>query len=406
MRILPYRPHSATSGGRRSRPGPPCCIIEAVEVGTNRNPWPTTVDKIAEVKVLNVSIVSVSFRSAQLMVECLRSVERERSTAGLTIRAIVIDNASGDFPLISRAVQERGWSNWVTVLLAPRNGGFAYGNNMGIKLAFDSQGADYVFLLNPDAEVRPGAIGALTRFLEAHPEAGIAGSTYEHSDGSPWACAFRFPTLISEFCSALNFGIVTRRLASWAVERKMPPNAQPVDWISGAAMMIRPEVFRAIGGFDENYFLYYEETDFCFRARHTGFQTWYVPESRIMHHMGRSTKVTEPWSTPKRLPDYWFESRRRYLALTCGVARAMLIDLVVLVVYPLGLIKHRLAGTSRRAVPRYYRDFWRHTILRPRNRLLPPARAPLDLVTRRSSTSGPAWVASPRPGTAVRQYHD
>jgi N-acetylglucosaminyl-diphospho-decaprenol L-rhamnosyltransferase len=342
------------------------------------------------VKALNVSIVSVSFRSAQLMIDCLRSLQSERATPGLSIRAIVIDNASGDFPAISRAVQEHGWSSWVTVLLAPRNGGFAYGNNLGIRLAFERQGADYVFLLNPDTEVRPGAIGALARFLEAHPTAGIAGSTYEHSDGSPWSCAFRFPTLISEFCSALDIGFVTRRFARWAVEQQMTPVAQRVDWISGAAMMIRPEVFQAIGGFDENYFLYYEETDFCFRASRAGFQTWYVPQSRIMHHMGQSTKVTEPWSAPKRLPDYWFESRRRYLAMTRGLRRAMLIDLLVLAVYPLGLLKQRLAGKRHTTVPQYYRDLCRHTLLRPRNRRLPPARAPSIIVAPVASTADAA----------------
>lgn len=310
------------------------------------------------------------------MIECLRSLASERATPGLSIRAIVVDNASGDFPAISRAVQERGWSSWVTVLLAPRNGGFAYGNNLGIRHALEHHDADYVFLLNPDTEARPDAIGALVRFLQAHPQAGIAGSTYEHSDGSPWPCAFRFPTLISEFCSALNLGVVTRRFARWEMERKMAPVAQPVDWISGAAMMIRPQVFQAIGGFDENYFLYYEETDFCFRARRAGFQIWYVPESRIMHHMGHSTKVNEPWGAPKRLPDYWFQSRRRYLAMNWGLRRATLIDLLVLLVYPLGLLKHRLAGKRHLSVPRYYRDFWRHSLLWPRNRRLPPVRAP------------------------------
>ena len=80
-------------------------------------------------------------------------------------------------------------------------------------------------------------------------------------------------------------------------------------------------LFSAIGGLDENYFLYFEETDFCLRARKAGFATWYVPQSRVMHIAGQSTKVTEVSDTPKRLPGYWFESRRRYYAVTFGTGR-------------------------------------------------------------------------------------
>ena len=155
----------------------------------------------------------------------------------------------------------------------------------------------------------------------------------------------------------------------------MPAVAQQVDWVSGAAMMIRAEVFRAIGGFDENYFLYFEETDFCFRARRAGLSTWYFPESRIMHIMGQSTDVViEAWRRPKRLPGYWFESRRRYLAGSLGTAAAMMADFLVLLAYPLGYLKQIALGRSHTMVPHYLRDLWRHSILRTRNRKQAPIR--------------------------------
>ena len=319
---------------------------------------------------LSVAVIIVSYRSAGLAIESLRSVQSERSTRRLGIRAVVVDNASGDFPQISRAVEENGWSSWVTVLLAPRNGGFAYGNNLGIRHALEGGPVDYVYLLNPDTQVRPGAIGTLVGFLEDHPGVGIAGSSFENQDGSEWPIAFRFPSLVSEFSDALGLGPVMRLLDRWMVARTMTQTAQPVDWICGASMMIRSAVLEAIGGLDEGYFLYFEETDFCLRARRAGFATWYVPQSRVMHVGGQSTGVTERNAGPRRLPAYWFESRRRYFAKAFGTAHAMAIDLVVLAAYPLGCLKRLALRQRHKSTPHYYRDFLRTSVLRARNRRL------------------------------------
>jgi N-acetylglucosaminyl-diphospho-decaprenol L-rhamnosyltransferase len=139
-------------------------------------------------------------------------------------------------------------------------------------------------------------------------------------------------------------------------------------------MMIRPAVFDRIGGFDENYFLYFEETDFCNRAKQAGYATWYVPESRVMHIMGQSTKVTDERLALQRLPAYWFQSRRRYFAVSFGVIHAMAIDLVAVLANCLGLLK-RLA-LRRPSVPYYIRDLIRHSILWPRNRGFPAVKCP------------------------------
>ena len=319
---------------------------------------------------VSVAVIIVSYRSAGLAIESLRSLQAERgAAAGLAIRAVVVDNASGDFPKISRGVEENGWGSWVTTVLAPRNGGFAYGNNLGVRHALQSGPVDYLYLLNPDTQVRPGAIATLVRFLEREPRIGIAGSSFENEDGSEWPIAFRFPSLVSEFSQALGFGPLIRLLDRWAVARHMSQTRpQPVDWICGASMMIRAAVLEAIAGLDEGYFLYFEETDFCLRARRAGFPTWYVPESRVMHVGGQSTGVTERNTAPKRLPDYWFDSRRRYFTKAFGVGHAMAIDLLVLVTYPLGWLKRLVLRQRHDSVPHYYRDFFRGSVLRARNR--------------------------------------
>jgi len=318
---------------------------------------------------VSVAVVIVSYRSARLAIESLRSLEAERATGALALRAVIVDNASGDHPQISRAVEQNGWGSWATPVLAPRNGGFAYGNNLGIRHALAGGPADYLYLLNPDTRVRPGAIGTLVRFLESHPGVGIAGSSFENEDGSEWPMAFRFPTLVSELAQAVSFGPLTRLLGRWAVARQMPPVAQQVDWICGASMMIRAAVLAAVGGLDESYFLYFEETDFCLRAYRAGFPTWYVPESRVMHVGGQSTGVTERNIAPRRLPEYWFASRRRYFTKAFGLRHAMAIDAAVLAGYPLGWLKHLVLMQRHRTTPHYYRDFIRGSVLRPKNRM-------------------------------------
>jgi len=321
---------------------------------------------------LDVAAVIVTYKSAQLAIECLRSIQGERATAGIRVRAIVVDNDSGDLPSIEKAVEANGWSPWVTLIPSPLNGGFAYGNNLGIQRAYEKGAPHYVYLLNPDTEVRPGAIGSLVRFLEAHPEVGIAGSSFEYFDGRDWPIAFRFPTVVSELTHGLQLGLITRRLQRWTVARPMTKTQQPTDWICGASMMIRPAVIAAIGGLDENYFLYFEETDFCYRARQAGFSTWYVPESRVMHVMGQSTRITDEKLAGGRLPAYWFESRKRYFAVTFGVGHAMIIDIVAVAANCLGLLK--LIALRRTRVPHYIRDLIRHSVLWRRNRAFPPVR--------------------------------
>lgn len=319
----------------------------------------------------DIAVVIVTYRSAQLTIEALASVAAERAVPNLRVRAIVVDNDSGDLPAIAQAAKQNDWSSWVRLVHAPRNGGFAYGNNLGIACAYSDRTPDYVYLLNPDAQVRPGGIAALVRFLNDRPDVGIAGSSFENLDGSDWPIAFRFPSIFSELDSGLQWGAVSRLLQRWVVARVMTDTPEPVDWICGASMMIRPTVLASIGGMDENYFLYFEETDFCRRALLAGHPTWYVPQSRVMHIMGQSTSVTDTRRGPQRLPGYWFESRRRYYVLAFGLWRAALIDLVALIASCIGHLKRILQGRRRAGVPYFIRDLFRHSVLWPRNRPIP-----------------------------------
>jgi GT2 family glycosyltransferase len=182
-----------------------------------------------------------------------------------------------------------------------------------------------VYVLNSDAFPDPGAIAALREHLTAHPEAGLAGSHIVGEDGHDHETCFRFPSVASEFESAARTGIVSRLLAHRRVPLGVPETTRQVDWLAGASVMIRTEVLERAGLFDEGFFLYYEETDLCFRAAEAGWQTHFVRESRVTHIGSASTGMKE-W---KRVPGYWFESRWRYfqkrggrgLALTATLAR-------------------------------------------------------------------------------------
>ena len=318
-----------------------------------------------------ILVVIVNYRSAELTLSALASLARERSDPSLDITALVVENASGDEAILQRGI-ETHYGDFAQLVLSPVNGGFGAGNNLGFRTAH-AQGLvpDYVHMLNPDTEVKPGAIGALVRFLDAHPKAGLASGSFEHQDGSPWPIAFRFPSISSELETGFRLRLVSRFLGGRAVARTMGDEPERVDWCSGASMMVRREVLESVGGFDERFFLYFEEVDLCLRIKAAGWEIWYVPDSRVMHVRGQSTGVTALDQAPQRLPAYWFESRRRYFVKHHGALYAGLADAAALLSGSFGALKDRLKRIP--STPHLLRDLAAQSVLWPQNRALPEA---------------------------------
>ena len=213
-------------------------------------------------------VVIVNYRTAQLTINCLNSLVDEVKTLSNT-QVVVVDNNSGDRSVeeIESVIQIEGWSDWATVMPCEHNGGFAFGNNQAIRPVLNSRyPADYFLLLNPDTVVREQSLQALVNFMEEHAQVGIAGSRLEDPDGTPQCSAFRFHTLLSELDSALRLGIVSKLLAKWITAPPVATTPHQTDWVAGASMIIRQEVLEAVGLMDEEYFLYYEEVDFCFTS--------------------------------------------------------------------------------------------------------------------------------------------
>src|SRR5262249_8484299 len=161
-------------------------------------------------------------------------------------------------------------------------------------------------------------------FMKAHPEVGIAGSRLEDPDGTPQRCAFRFPSAASELEEGIRIGFVSRLLQHSVVAPPVRNEAHETDWVAGASMIVRRGVFDEIGLMDDEYFLYFEEVDFCLRARRGGWTCWYVPASRVVHLVGQASGVTDVKRPMKRRPRYWFESRSRYFRRNHGRAYKML----------------------------------------------------------------------------------
>ena len=318
---------------------------------------------------MRLLVVIVNYRTADLTVDCLRSLAPEVPALPAGTKVVVTDNASGDdsVPRLEAAVRDNDWGAWATLMPLPRNGGFAWGNNEAIRPALQSgDKPDYVLLLNPDTLVRPGAVKALLDFMDANPAVGIAGSRLEDPDGRPQRSAFRFPGVMSELENSVRLSVVSKALDRFVVAPPPPNEACAVDWVAGASMIIRRAVFDAVGLLDEHYFMYYEEVDFCLRARRAGWPCWYVPASRVVHLVGQASGVTDEKKPKKRRPAYWFESRRRYFLLHSGRVGTFLADTF----WVLGHALYKATVVARKKPAndpeKLLGDFVRHNFLRMR----------------------------------------
>lgn len=272
---------------------------------------------------MKLGAILLNWRTPDMTIEALDALvlELRRRTDGW--RVVIVDNDSGDGSeeALRQAVEDRRRSSAlfqnVEVLQSGHNGGFGAGNNFGIRTLLESaHPPDYVYILNSDAFVEERCVDALIEQLDAHPDVGIVGSYVHGVDGEPHVTAFRFPSIQSEIEGSLRLGVVTRLLRQYEVPMGIPEHTCEVDWLAGASMMIRRSVLEQIGLFDESFFLYFEETDLCRRARRAGHRVVYVKESSVAH-IGSASTGMKTWT---KVPDYWFDSRRHYFLKNHGRA--------------------------------------------------------------------------------------
>lgn len=309
--------------------------------------------------------VTVNYRTPDLTMQAVRTLVPQLE--GIASKVVIVDNDSqdGSAEKIRSELAKENWGDKVVFIESGRNGGFGYGNNCAIRMSFASDDPpEYVYLLNSDAFPDPGAVPALVKWMDANPRVGVAGSAIHTEDGQPFVNAFRFHGIASEFEGGVRFGPVSKLLSVHnVVVDPAPREACEVDWVGGASMIMRKTMLDEVGLFDEKFFLYFEETELCLRAKRRGWPTWYVPEVSVGHIGCASTGA---YSTERRQPAYWFESRAYYYNKQFGPLYANAADVAFLVGQSLWKVRQAVEGKPRRD-PRYYvRDFISHKLGLPR----------------------------------------
>ncbi|WP_282093998.1 glycosyltransferase family 2 protein [Epibacterium ulvae] len=323
--------------------------------------------------ILNYKTPQMTLRAAKAAVGAMRHVDGE---------IVIIDNNSGDgsFEEIQTAAEKAGWckDNHLRVLQSPVNGGFGAGMNVGLRAGFsDGSTPDYYYLQNSDAFPEINTISTLRDFMATQTDAGLAGSYVHGTDDVPHTTAFRFPSIAGEFEGAARTGLITRVLRHSVVAMDLPQTACRVDWTAGASLMLRRDMIEAIDGFDETFFLYFEETELCHRAAQSGWNTYYVPESKIAH-VGSVSTGMKKW---QRTPQYWFEARHYYFVKTHGRAYAILADLARFAGGALYGLRRLIEGKPQVEPDHFTRDLLTHMlrgvsrrIPRPQTRFIPIAK--------------------------------
>ena len=314
----------------------------------------------------NIVVIVVNYGTAALSIEAVQSV-LDRSHGGRVVEVHLVDNASPgeDAAAIKIAHQDRNWGDRVQLYLETANHGFGRGNNLVFDvLAKRSVPPEKVFLLNPDATLENEALDILARQMEANPQVAFAGAAISKPGNLPVTAAFRFPTPFGEFLRGANFGPLTRMFPGRIVQ--LPPDHPhgPVDWVAGAAVMIRFDALQELGFFDPAYFLYYEEVDLMFRAHRAGWETWYVPEARVIHAEGQSTGVQSGQRGRPRLPAYWYDSWRMFFAGNYGPVGVRAAALAWLGGAAINHVVGRLPGRAVSVPGRFFGDLSRR-VLRP-----------------------------------------
>ncbi len=313
-----------------------------------------------------IAVVIVNYKTAQLVNRALDSLLLEREFLP-QLSVIVVDNDSPDDSLaqLHNYVSAKQYGDWVHVFSSGKNGGYAYGNNVGFeKIESLKLAPEYIWMLNPDTYLRPKAGYELVAFLQQHPHA-IAGSRLEDADTTPQVSTFNFPSVLSEVLSGFGLGALDKLFHSHRIVRDIVDNREEVDWLAGASMMIPSQAIALIGGLDERYFLYFEEVDYCLAMRKAEYHCWYVPESRVVHEVGASTGISDIRGKQPRRPQYWFESRRYYFGKNLGPLSHALADVGWMLGYTTWILRKKLTASKdlHCQPPHLLGDFWRNSVL-------------------------------------------
>lgn len=285
---------------------------------------------------MDLAVVIVNWNVRDLLRRCLVSVRRGLAEASLDGRVVVVDNGSRD----DSVAMLRADFPWVQVIASPNNVGFTAGNNLALRaLGFGaplspSPAPDmprYVLLLNPDTEIVGAALAHMLAYMDAHPDVGLLGPRLRYPDGSVQPSRRRFPTLRSAFLESTllqRWRPDAAALRDFYMADRPDDVTQDVDWVVGAAMLVRRAALCQVGLLDEGYFMYSEEVDWARRLKAAGWRVVYLPQAEIMHYEGRSSE-----QVVAQRHIYFQSSKVRYIRKWHGAPAAEMLRLFLLATY-------------------------------------------------------------------------
>lgn len=286
-----------------------------------------------------LTAIIVSYNSQDTIGSALSSLAPAHES-GL-IECVVVDNASEDKTV--GVVQQYPWA---TLLQNDRNMGFGTACNRGLHHA----NTDYVMFMNPDAIIPYADLAALVRFLDAHPAAGMVAPAVIEADGT-FQTAGALPTPVDILLEVLGIDRGRR------VKRPIKPGDPPfkTDWLCGAVVLARTNLLNEIGGFDQTYFLYFEESDLCRRVCALGYELWAMGEAVARHAANHSARGTRKELYAGCIAEHYFPSRHYYLVKHYGTLAAIATELMEIVLLA---CRAAMARTSSHA--------YRHLVMRLR----------------------------------------
>lgn len=307
-------------------------------------------------------VVIVCYKAADLAIDCLSSLEPEIAALPGT-HVAVCENGTGEESAtqLAEAIESNGWQDWITLTVIHPNRGFAGGNNVILREAMSRENPpDYFLLLNADTIVRPGALVELLSAAETHPEAGIIGPRLEWPDGTPQISCFRDRAPTSEFFAAARTGILERMLGARSGIMEISDRPIEPEWTSFACALLRRQVLAQIGLLDEGFYLYFDDPDYCRRARNAGWRILHWPYAHVVHLRGQSNPMKERAQQRKRPPRYWYESRARYYGKYYGRTGVLAANAFWTMGRGVSFIRELLRTKEPHVCEAEWHDIWTH----------------------------------------------
>lgn len=290
--------------------------------------------------MLSCSVIIIAYNSCDFIPACLKSVRD--ACEGIDSQIIVLDNGSTEpiIPEIKNFFPEVEWID------SKENLGFGKGCNLAEKHATKP----YLFFINPDTIISKNAFREMLKFMEEHPDAGTVGCRILNEDGTlQWACRRSFPTIVSAVSKTIGLAAMfpkSKTLASYNMTYADPDEMIEVDAISGSFFCIRRDVYEKLNGFDEDFFMYGEDLDLCFRTKKMGLHNYYTPVTNILHFKGQSCR-TRRWGS---YVDF-------YKAMLIFVKKHKDLYFVPNFLVSFGILFAAFVGMFSRLIPKFWKMF-------------------------------------------------